>query len=146
MKSKRKFKYDWDQENGVATCYLFDKNNVFIGMAMCHSDDEEFKSEKTGIHIAESRARIKMLQHIKNNELKPELSGLKQLYYSMNKSRHYNRKSYEAKMLWKQMKVKQRDIDLVTNIIHNEKQKLNDYISDKNEFYKKVSTNRAKKG
>ena len=107
---------------------------------------EEFKSEKTGIHIAESRARIKMLQHIKNNELKPELSGLKQLYYSMNKSRHYNRKSYEAKMLWKQMKVKQRDIDLVTNIIHNEKQKLNDYISDKNEFYKKVSTNRAKKG
>ena len=146
MKNKRKPVYDWDAELGVATCYLFDKTNVFVGMAMCHPEDENFKNEKTGLHIAELRARLKLLQHIKNNELKPELSGLKQLYYSMNKSKYYNRKSYEAKMLWKQMKVKQRDIDILTNIIHKQRQQLNDYIKDKDEFYQKINANRAKKG
>lgn len=145
MKNKRKPIYEWDEENGIATCFIFDKNNTFMGMAMCHEDDKEFMNEKTGLHIAEARATIRMLQHIKNNELKPELAGLKQLYYSINKSKEYNRKSYEAKMLWKQMKVKQRDIDILTNLIYEERQALNNYIKDKDDFYKKVTSNRGKK-
>lgn len=145
MKNKRKPIYDWDEETGVATCFLFDKNNTFIGIALCHSDDEDFKSEKTGLFIAESRARIKMLQHIRNNELKPELAGLKQLYYSINKSKHYNKKSYEAKMLWRQMKNKERDIKILSEIIYKERMYLNNYIQDKDKFYQDINNIRGKK-
>ena len=93
MKSKRKPMYIWDEDTKTATCTLYDQNNSFCGTAKCHPDDEEFMSEKTGLIIAESRAQLEALRHLKNNILKPELAGLEQLYYSINKSKHYNKKS-----------------------------------------------------
>ena len=136
--------YDWNEEEGIATCILYDGDNAFIGIAQCHDDDKDFKNENTGMIIAETRARIKVLQHIKNNELKPELAGLKQLYYSINKSKLYNKKSYEAKMLWRQMKHRERDINIIKDLIDEERTYLNRFIADKDEFYKAVQKNKGK--
>ena len=137
--------YDWNEEDGIATCILYDnKDNAFIGLAQCHDDDKDFQNQNTGMLIAEMRARIRMLQHIKNNELKPQLEGLKHLYYSINMSKHYNKASYEAKMLWRQMQHKKRDIEIVKELIDTEKKHLNQYIADKDAFYKTVQKNRGK--
>ena len=142
MKNKRKPYYDWDAETGTATCILFDKNNIFMGTATCHPDDIDFMSEKTGMIIAETRAVIKSLQHLKNNILKPELAGLNQLYYSVNYSKHFNKESYEAKMLWRQIKIKEGEIKETENIISQEREFLRDFIKDKDNFYKSVKKNR----
>lgn len=144
MAKKKQPYYDWDEKIGLATCILYDKDNAFIGLAQCHDDDKEFQSKYTGMIIAETRAKIKVLQHIKNNELKPELASLKQLYYSMNKSKLYNKKSYEAKMLWRQMQRRERDINIIKDLINQERSFLNNFIADKDKFYKTVQKNRDK--
>lgn len=143
MAKKRQPYYDWNEEGGIATCILDDGKNTFLGLATCHPDDEDFQSEKTGLYIAEARAEIQALKHYKNNVLKPGLDALKQLYYSMNHSKQYNKKSYEAKMLYKQMKIKENDIKTVQEIINERKSDLKKYIDDKDTFYKTVKRNRG---
>ena len=142
MKNKRKPVYDWDPETKTATCFLFDKNEVFVGIAQCHPDDEEFMSEKTGLIIAETRAQLDALRHLKNHVLKPELAALEHFYYTINKSKHYNKKSYEAKMLWRQMKIKKGEIAETQNAIIEIKKNLKQFIDDKDNFYKSVKKNR----
>ena len=61
--------------------------------------DQDMMSEKTGCEIANRRAEIMVLKGYVKNELKPRLRALKQLYYSMNRSKYFNEKSYENKML-----------------------------------------------
>ena len=90
---------EWDDENKVAICVLYYKNKVFYGMATCHPDDMDFANEYTGEHIAYLRAMIEALNWERDCEIKPALAALKQVYYSMNHSKKYNPKSYEAKML-----------------------------------------------
>lgn len=143
MAKRKQPYYDWDNTKGIATCILYDGGTPFIGIAKCHPDDKDFQSEKTGMIIAESRAEINALQHYKNNILKPGLNALNQLYYSMNYSKKYNKKSYEAKMLYRQIKMKESDIQLVKEILDERKKELKQFIDDKDEFYKSVKRNRA---
>ena len=143
MAKKSEPYYEWNEKEGIATCLLCDGNEVFLGVAKCHPDDIDFQSEKTGMFIAESRAEIKALQHYKNNILKPGLNALKQLYYSINHSKQYNRKSYEAKMLYRQIKMKETDIEEVQRIINERKANLKQYIDDKDAFYKSVQKYRG---
>lgn len=144
MAKKRQPYYDWNKEEGIATCVLFDGRNPFIGIAKCHPDDADFQSEKTGMIIAESRAEIKALQHYKNNILQPGLDALNQLYHSINKSKNYNKKSYEAKMLYRQIRMKEKDIELIKEVLKQRKQYLKEFIDDKDAFYKSVKKNRDK--
>ena len=143
MAKKRQPYYDWNKEEGIATCILFDGQTPFIGVAKCHPDDVDFQSEKTGMIIAESRAEINALQHYKNNVLKPGLDALNQLYYSINLSKQYNKKSYESKMLYRQIEMKKKDIEVIKEILDQRKKELKQFIDDKDEFYKTVKKNRG---
>ena len=132
---KRQPLFDWDPETGIATCIIFDKNDqTYVGMAQCHPDD---------IDIALERAAIYGLQSIRKNELKPELASLKQLYYSMNRSKYFNPKSYEARTLKRQIKIKEEDIRSITNEIYLRKERLREFINNKDSFYKAVRANRG---
>ena len=126
-KRKQPF-YDWNKEEGIATCILYDGENTFLGLATCHPDDKDFQSEKTGLYIAEARA---------------EIQALKQLYYSINHSKQYNKKSYESKMLYRQIRMKETDIEEVQLIINDRKADLKKYIDAKEEFYQSIKRNRA---
>lgn len=114
-----------------------------MGIAQCHPDDIDMMSEKTGYHIALERAAIYGLQSIRKNELKPELASLKQLYYSMNRSKYFNPKSYEARTLKRQIKIKEEDIRSITNEIYLRKERLREFINNKDSFYKAVRANRG---
>lgn len=134
--------FAWNPEEGIATCIITDHNEVYVGTAQCHPDDIDMMSEKTGCHIAMERAVIQGLQSIRKNELKPQLASLKQLYYSMNRSKYFNPKSYEAKTLNRQIKIKEEDIRLITNEIYRRKEELMDFINSKDAFYKTIRANR----
>ena len=134
----------WNPEEKTATCTIYDGNKTYVGIAKCQDVDADMCSEKTGYEIAFFRARIKL--YIANREeLKIRLSALKYYFNSINQSKKYNEKSYEVKILKKQMKIIELDIALMENMINEEKQQLKTYIDLKDAFYKKIRSNRAQR-
>ena len=134
--------FNWDEEAGIASCILSDGEKVYTGFAQCHPDDEDMKGQKTGCEIAFRRARINALRGYRD-ELKIRLSTLKQLYHSMNISYRFNEKSYENKMLQRQIRMINFDLTTTKEMIATEEQNLRTYIQEKDEFYNKTRKRRA---
>lgn len=140
--------FTWDEQSGLATCILTDGDNVYIGTAQCSEQDQDMKSEKTGCYIAECRAQINYLTHVRDNELKPALKALNILYYSMNQSKQFNSNSYENKMLQRQIHALEFDLTVVKDMLAQEKQNLKEYLNQKAKAYARIRDLRAsaKKG
>ena len=136
--------FNWDEDAGVASCILSDGEKVFTGFAQCHPDDRDMSSEKTGCEIAFRRARINALRGYRD-ELKIKLKALNQLFYSMNKSYRFNEKSYENKMLQRQIRMIDFDLTTTKEMIATEEQSLRQYLSDKDKFYTKTRIRRIER-
>ena len=54
----RKTYRDYDKKEGLAIVIIEDKFGISIGRAKVHDDDRDLESEKTGLFIAEARAKI----------------------------------------------------------------------------------------
>lgn len=139
---KQKPIFNWDPEEGVASCIIKYKNQTFCGVAMCHEEDKDMMSEKTGMEIAYRRATIDYLKYVRDMELKPALKALKQLYYTMKHSTHFNPKSYENSKLQRHIRMYEFDLETINELIVNERKNLKDYIDKKDEFYKKTRISR----
>lgn len=134
--------FNWDEQTGTASCIVEGYNTVFVGTAVCHPDDADMCSMKTGCEIAYRRAEIKALRYYRDCELKPALAALKQLYYSMNRSKRFNPKSYENNMLQRQICQKEMDLDTVREMLTGKEQSLKQLIADKEEFYQHIRRHR----
>ena len=134
--------FNWDPEEGVASCIIKYKNQTFCGVAMCHEEDKDMMSEKTGMEIAYRRATIDYLKYVRDMELKPALKALKQLYYTMKHSTHFNPKSYENSKLQRHIRMYEFDLETINELIADERKNLKDYINKKDEFYKKTRIGR----
>ena len=64
----------------------------------------------------------------------------------MKHSKKYNKKSYESKMLYRQIKNLEEDLKLTKDLIKNYKESLNKYIKEKDERFKQIRAYRNKKG
>ena len=137
--------YFWSEENGTAFATIFYKNYTFTGEAFCHPDDKDMMSKLTGQTIAEYRATIKYLRFIRDCELQPQLKALKQLYYSMNHSKYFNPESYEAKMLYRQIKNLKEDLEAIKEEIQHQKDSLKAYLEIKEADHAKIRAHKAKK-
>ena len=62
----------------------------------------------------------------------------------MNRSKYFNPKSYENKMLQRQIRQRQEDIEYTNNAIKEAKNKLNYIINEKDKFYKNIRKNRRR--
>ena len=134
--------FNWDPEEGVASYIIKYKNQTFCGVAMCHEEDKDMMSEKTGMESAYRRATIDYLKYVRDMELKPALKALKQLYYTMKHSTHFNPKSYENSKLQRHIRMYEFDLETINELIVNERKNLKDYIDKKDEFYKKTRISR----
>lgn len=147
--AKDLYTYYWDEEKGEAIAtfrgQLRGREKVYQGIAHVHPDDTDMKSELIGTQIAEWRAQIKMFQDYLANELEPGLAALKQLYYSMSRSKHFNPKSYEAKMLFRQIRLKEEDIADAKLLIANIKRYIKEYIDRKEQNYQLIRKKRKQK-
>ena len=124
--------------NGSAV-YIIEYNGYrFVGEATCHPDDLDFESERVGLTLAESRANIKVLRHIRDCEIKPQLKILKHLYDNMRSSTHHNIYSYEAKMMRSQIRVIEKELATINNDIADEQKFIKDYIEGKDKLYKRL--------
>ena len=125
-------------EDGKVTICTIDINGkgIFTGIAVCHEDDMDMNSTRTGQHIAYTRAYLKYLKYVSRCEVKPALNALKQLYYSMNKSKFFKEDSYETKMLKAQIAYKEEELAFVREEINMTQTDLKSYILVKEEKYK----------
>ena len=129
-------------ENGHAFCTTRDAmGREFKGEAWCAKEDLDMESKITGLSIAESRAQIAAATAYRN-DLRVRLSALKQLYYSMNKSKSFNPKSYENKMLQRQIKLTENDLSIAIHQLAVLKVNLYEYLNKKESFYKQVRDSR----
>jgi hypothetical protein len=134
----------WDAENRIATVSIIDNDKIFTGTAKCHETDQDMCSEKTGIEIATQRVAINYLCHVRDNELQPALNALNQLYYSMNRSKNFSPKSYEAKMLYRAINRYTADLEAIKDEIKERRLILKAYINNKDKFYNQVREVRKK--
>ena len=134
--------FHYDKETGCSTCVIETKYGKFSGTACCHPDDMDMESEKVGCEIAYSRAAIDSLKYERDNVIKPSLKALKQLYYSMNRSKRFNPKSYEDKMLKRQIECWEFDLAVINDMINTEKTWVRDYINTKEALYQNIRANR----
>jgi hypothetical protein len=137
--------YTWNEELGIAKCTIYCNNLEFYGSAHCHPDDEDMMSKLTGQTIAEARALIEYLRHIRDNELRPQIKILYQLYYNMKHSKEYSPRGYEAKMLYKQIVRLEEDLTNIKEQIELTKNFIREYIDKKDESYKVIRSYKAKK-
>ena len=141
MKNNRPI-FHYDKETGCSTCIIETKYGKFSGTACCHPDDMDMASEKVGCEIAYSRAAIDSLKYERDNVIKPSLKALKQLYYSMNRSKKFNPKSYEYKMLKRQIECWEFDLAVINDMINTERTWMRDYINTKEALYQNIRANR----
>lgn len=98
---KQEPKFDYDAELGTTICEYEDKyGRWFVGMAVCAPEDEDVKSEFTGYSIAEYKAKIEYAKARKIDMLM-RYEALRDLYFSMKHSSHFNPKSYEGRRIKK---------------------------------------------
>ena len=134
--------FHYDKETGCSTCVIETKYGKFSGTACCHPDDMDMASEKVGCEIAYSRAAIDSLKYERDNVIKPSLKALKQLYYSMNRSKRFNPKSYEYKMLKRQIECWEFDLAVIGDMIDTERTWIREYINTKEALYQNIRANR----
>ena len=134
----KNIKYYYDNETGVASCTIKYKNQWFSGTAVCHSDDKDFMSEHTGCFIAEVRANIKVLKFRRDTEVIPALRAFEHVQANMDTSTKYSPKSYEAKMIHRQIKALKRQVEEFNEAIADEEAYLKKYINDKDKLYQRI--------
>lgn len=135
----------WNEKTGESIVEIREGNINFVGTALCHPDDEDMKSHLTGNYIASIRAEIERMKHYRDNELKPRLRALEQLYYSMNRSKKFNEKSYENRMLQRQIRFIKNELSAVSQDLQELRKNVKTYIDVKEDFYKAVRRKRQGK-
>ena len=131
-------KYTWLEKDGIAFCELKYKDMPINGTAECHPEDQDVKSKLTGETIAEYRALIKYIKFVRDYELRPQLQALNHLYHCMKNSKHFNKKSYEAKSLFRQIHLLEKDIEEIQGIIKTTEIDLQNYITKKEKDHKVI--------
>ena len=96
-------------------------------------------SEYTGCEIAERRCKIKILQHIKNNQIIPQIQAYEHLISTMLNSKQLNPQSYEFKRIKAEYDNLLNQYTAIKNKIKYSQSKLREYITNKesvNKFLK----------
>ena len=134
----KKTEFDFDEDTLITYCRLEDaRGRVGVGQAICHDEDADMISWRTGEEIAFRRAKIALLCQ-ERDEIKQRLAALNQLYYSMKHSKQFNKKSYENRMLQRQIRITEFDLTTIKEMLAYERQFLKDYIQGKDKIYNKI--------
>ena len=139
-----KITYKWDESTGTAVCSILYNDTEYVGVAQCHPDDDDFKSELIGSELAYLRACLKVLQGTKREKW-VELKAYKSLEGSLVPSPRFNPDSFEAKMLTQKIDTAKEDIDIIKECIEDLRNKIYTKIEASEKFYQGVRKNRKQR-
>ena len=130
--------FTYNSETGVSVCVIIYNNLIFKGEAHCHEEDFDFISERIGMTIAEARANIAVMRHMRDYEIKPQLKILKHLYSNIRTSKSHNPKSHETKMLRRLIRELEFELHTISNSIADERKFVRDYINGKEKLHQRL--------
>lgn len=136
--------FNYNEHRGKATCTISDGQNTFVGMAKCHPDDWDCVSEFTGCEIAERRAKIKILQHIKNNQIIPQIQAYEHLISTMLNSKQLNPQSYEFKRIKAEYDNLLVQYTIIKEKIKDSQNELKEYLTNKEKVNKFIRLKKTK--
>ena len=105
---------------------------------MCHPNDIDMVSERTGCEIAFRRAKIEYLRTVRDAEIKPALQALQHLYGCMVHSTNFSANSYEARTIRKHIYQIKFELTTIKEELAYEYQNLTDYIHGKDRIYSRI--------
>lgn len=136
--------YKWYEDSKCCKASIKTPTGETIeALAICHPEDEDMCTQKTGEIIAGYRLYIKVQQYNKNYNLRPQLKALLHLQSLYKRDPSYNEQSYENRTLRRQIKLLEAEIHYTKASIDQARKDLKEYIDLKDSFYKKI---RAKRG
>ena len=100
-------------------------------------------SEYTGCEIAERRCKIKILQHIKNNQIIPQIQAYEHLISTMLNSKQLNPQSDEFKRIKTEYDNLLNQYTAIKNKIKYSQSKLREYIAYKESVNKFIRLRKA---
>lgn len=138
--------FTWNEETGESTCTLTDykTGKKYVGKAMCHPDDVDMMSEKTGSELAFRRAEVNALRGLRD-EVKSELNALNKLYNNVKTSSKHSPYGYETIMLKRHIKMTEEELATIKTLITEESAAIRELIDIKENFYNRVRLRRMAK-
>lgn len=134
-------RFTYNADTHVTTCIRQGKYRRYTGIAKCHPQDWDFESKLVGEQYAYTRSVIAKLV-AQRDEYKAQLKILKHLYSILKQNKNVNEKSTECYTIRRQIKLLERDLKEVKNLICDLKEILYNTIKGKDEFYAKVRKSR----
>ena len=130
--------YKFEHSDYCYQCYLTYKGMIFYGEAKCHPDDYDMCSERTGYFIAETRANLQKLRWCRDYEVMPMVKHYRHFYDCLSHSSKFNKDSYEAHMILKELKKWEYELQEIRLIIKEERDYLRNYIAEKDHLYHRI--------
>lgn len=132
--------FHYDTETYQAICTLTDpaSNLSWRGYATCHPNDLDMESERTGMHIAETRALIKVLK-AERREVKIKIKEITDFYNGLKDSKKIVvTTDYVMGKIRSRLGALNDELREVNEEITYLQFSLNDYIKSKDELYHKI--------
>lgn len=117
----------------------------YYGAAVVHSNDKDFASEKVGLNIALSRARIKILEDMLVKT--KQIADIKYQYYqeAINYGAVSSFEVDPSGAFYNKVIKAKKSYYKIQNALHKEKSYLNKYLEDQSKVVERVKIFRAKK-
>ena len=135
--------YNYETQGNETICTIIYDGLEFVGKAKCHPDDMDYYSEITGSTIAEARAQQKVLKHVKNNIIIPQLKIIKHIYCNFNTSTHIDKTSKPYKIIKKQYFELEEELKQIKQDIKDNQIFIYNYLKGKDKIYTRLR-NKAK--
>lgn len=136
--------FNYNKHRGTTICTISDGQNTFVGTAKCHPDDWDCVNEFTGCEIAERRCKIKILQHIKNNQIIPQIQAYEHLISTMISSKQLNPQSYEFKRIKAEYDNLLAQYTTIKEKIKNSQNELREYLANREKVNKFIRLKKSK--
>lgn len=133
--------FSYDPEEHITYCERTVKEKKYTGQAKCHPNDWEFESALVGKHYAYIRSLIAELC-VERDKLRAGLKALNHLY-GIFKYNNMDLNSEECRIVRRQIKIMERDLANIRDLIKGTKKELLDYIHTKDKFYKSIRDRRG---
>ena len=135
-----KFTYDTDKH--LTTCTRNVHNRLYIGHSQCHPHDYDFESKLVGQHYAYTRSMIREMCALRD-DYKTQLKMLKHVYNIYEQNDDIDIDSVECKVMRRQMRLLERDIQEMKELISTTREDLRTTMLEKDKLYDKLRAKRA---
>ena len=137
--------FTYDPVTHITTCKRRVRNKFYIGQAKCHPSDYDFESKLLGEHYAYTRSMIQEMC-AKRDAKVAELKALNHLYSILSDNPDVDLESIECYAVRRQIKMTERDIKSVKELICTIRKDMREMIAAKDAYHNKIRELRKKEG